>query len=42
MYIKMSNNSLAKYYRNEKERQQKSLVKNIKIFLKKKKPKPTI
>ena len=34
MYIKMSKNSSAKYYQNDKERK---LVKDIKIFLNKKK-----
>ena len=37
MYIKMSKNSSAKYYQNDKERLQKKLVKDIKIFLNKKK-----
>ena len=38
MYIKMSKNYSAKYYQNDKERLQKKLVKDIKIFLNKKKP----
>ena len=33
----MSKNSSAKYYQNDKERLQKKLVKDIKIFLNKKK-----
>ena len=37
MYIKMSKNSSAKYYQNDKGRLQKKLVKDIKIFLNKKK-----
>ena len=32
----MSQGSLAKYYQNNKQRLQKKLVKDIKIFLKKK------
>ena len=32
----MSKDSLAKYYQNIKERKQKMLVENIKVFLKKK------
>ena len=36
IYIKMSKNLSAKYYQESKERLQKQLVKNIKIFLKKK------
>ena len=39
MYIKMSKNSSTKYYQVNKERLQKNLVKDIKIFLKKKKNK---
>ena len=35
----MSKNSSAKYYQDNKERLQKRLVKDIKIFLKKKKKK---
>ena len=35
----MSSNLSAKYYKENKERLQKKLVKNIKIFLKKKKKK---
>ena len=35
----MSKNSSAKYYQNNKERLQKNLVKDIKVFLKKKKKK---
>ena len=38
-YIKMSKNSSAKYYQDNKERLQKKLVKDIKVFLKKKKKK---
>ena len=38
IFIKMSNNSSTKYYQNNKERPQK-LVKNIKVYLKKKKEK---
>ena len=38
----MSNNLSAKYYKENKERLQKKLLKNIKIFLKKKKKKKTI
>ena len=37
IYIEMSKNLSAKYYQENKERPQKKLVKNIKIFLKKKK-----
>ena len=37
MYIKMSKNSSTKYYQVNKERLQKNLVEDIKIFLKKKK-----
>ena len=33
----MSKDSSAKYYQNNKERLQKNLVKDIKVFLKKKK-----
>ena len=33
----MSKDSLAKYYQNDKERLHKKLMKNIKVFLKKKK-----
>ena len=39
MYVKISKNLSAKYYEENKERLQKKLVKNIKIFLKKKKKK---
>ena len=39
MYSKMSKNLSAKYYQENKERQQKKLVKTIKIFLEKKKKK---
>ena len=35
----MSKKSSAKYYQNNKERLQKNLVKDIKVFLKKKKKK---
>ena len=35
----MSKNSAAKYYQDDKERLQKKLVKDIKVFLKKKKKK---
>ena len=35
-YMKMSRNLSAKYYQENKERLQKELVKDIKIFLKKK------
>ena len=38
----MSKNLSAKYYQENKERLQKRLVKNIKIFLKKKKKKAII
>ena len=38
----MSKNSSAKYYQDNKERLQKRLVKDIKIFLKKKKKKTAI
>ena len=38
----MSKNLLAKCYQENKERLQKKLVKDIKIFLKKKTKKPTI
>ena len=37
--MKMSENSSAKYYQNSKERLQKKLFKDIKVFLKKKKRK---
>ena len=37
MYVKISKNLLAKYYQENKERIQKLLAKDIKIFLKKKK-----
>ena len=37
--MKISKYSSAKYYQNNKERLQKNLVKDIKIFLKKKKKK---
>ena len=39
MCIKMSKNVSAKYYQENKERLQKKLLKDIKIFLKKKKKK---
>ena len=39
MYIKMSKRLSAKYYQENKERLQKNLVKDIKMFLKKKKKK---
>ena len=39
MYINISKNLLAKYYQENKERIQKLLAKDIKIFLKKKKKK---
>ena len=39
LHIKMSKDSLAKYYQNKKERLQRKLVKNIEVFLKKKKKK---
>ena len=39
IYIKMSKNLSAKYYQENKERLQKKLVKDIKIFLKKRKKK---
>ena len=39
MYVKISKNLLAKYYQENKERIQKLLAKDIKIFLKKKKKK---
>ena len=39
MYGKISKNLLAKYYQENKERIQKLLAKDIKIFLKKKKKK---
>ena len=39
MCSKMSKNLSAKYYQENKERQQKKLVKTIKIFLEKKKKK---
>ena len=38
----MPQNLLAKHYQENKERLQKNLAKNIKIFLKKKKEKATI
>ena len=38
-YIKMSKDSSAKYYQNDKESLQKDLVKDIKVFLGKKKKK---
>ena len=37
--MKMSKNSSAKYYQDNKEKLQKKLVKDIKVFLKKKKKK---
>ena len=39
MYIKMSKGSSAKHYQNNKNILQKKLVKDIKVFLKKKKTK---
>ena len=39
MYVKMMNNSSAKDYQKNKERLQKRLVKDIKIFFKKAKKK---
>ena len=36
-YIKTSKHSSGKYYKDNKERLQKKLVKNIKVFLNKKK-----
>ena len=42
IYIKMSKYSSAKYYKENKERLQKKLVSNIKIFLRKKRKKTTI
>ena len=39
--IKMSKDSSAKYYQNDKESLQKDLVKDIKVFLGKKKKKKT-
>ena len=39
MYVKMSKTLSAKYHQQNKERLQKKLVKDIKIFLKKKKKK---
>ena len=38
----MSTDLSAKYYLNNKERPQKKFVKNIKVFLKRKKKKTTI
>ena len=39
-YLKISKDSSAKYYQNNKERlEKKNLVKDIKVFLKKKKKK---
>ena len=38
----MCKDSSAKYYQNNKERLQKMLVKDIKVFLKKKKKKTTL
>ena len=40
IYKKMSKYSSAKYYKENKERLQKKLVSNIKIFLRKKRKKP--
>ena len=37
MYIKLSRNSSAEYYQENKERLQKKLIKDSKIFLEKKK-----
>ena len=39
IYIKISKNLSAKYYQENKERLQKKLLKDIKMFLKKKKKK---
>ena len=39
IYIKISKNSSAKYYQNNKERLQKKYVKDIKVFMTKKKKK---
>ena len=39
MYVKMSKNLSDKYYQENEERMQKKLLKDIKIFLKKKKSK---
>ena len=41
-YMKMSKNSSAKYYKDNKERLQKRLLKYIKVFLKNKKDNLTI
>ena len=38
-YIRISKDSSAKYYQNNKEKLQKKFVKDIKVFLKKKKKK---
>ena len=40
--MKMSKDSSAKYYQENKEKLQKKLLKDIKVFLKKKKKKKTI
>ena len=40
--MKMSIDSSAKYYQENKEKLQKKLLKDIKVFLKKKKKKKTI
>ena len=42
LHIKMSKNLSAKYYQENKERLQKKLMPDIKIFLKKKRKKVTI
>ena len=39
MYIKLSRNSSAEYYQENKERLQKNLIKDSKIFLEKKEKK---
>ena len=36
-YIKISKDSLAKYYQDNKDKPQRRLVKDIKVFVKKKK-----
>ena len=41
-YIRMSRDSSAKHYQHNKERLQKKLMKDIKVFLKKKKIKSSI
>ena len=40
IYIKMSKNLSAKYYQEKKEKIQKKLVKDMKVFVKKKRKKP--